>query len=189
MNWKRLIRSRPATSSNAGCERSLWPPQLRRNLRALAEPMVRSKSPDDESVASFSGVGLAHKYSIRLRRLRRGISRATRLREAQRGECLPASSKISNPEASSWACFAVKRTAAGAGEREKPRRASISSFSGGLEIMPLRIADNLQILTQCSGIRIGKDVRAKATVLAVPAYRAADSGRDPSGTRRASWRL
>ena len=36
------------------------------------------------------------------------------------------------------------------------------------------MAGNLQVRTQCSGIRIGKDVRAKATVLAVPAYRAAE---------------
>jgi oxygen-dependent protoporphyrinogen oxidase len=55
-----------------------------------------------------------------------------------------------------------------------PRRSTISSFPDGMEALPRRIAENLTIQTQCSGIRIGKDVQARATVLAVPAYRAAE---------------
>ena len=56
----------------------------------------------------------------------------------------------------------------------RPRRSTISSFPEGLETLPRRMAQNLKIQTGCSGIRIGKDVQAKATVLAVPAFRAAE---------------
>ncbi len=56
----------------------------------------------------------------------------------------------------------------------RPRRSTISSFPEGLETLPRRMAQSLKIQTGCSGIRIGKDVQAKATVLAVPAFRAAE---------------
>src|SRR5204863_7073783 len=57
----------------------------------------------------------------------------------------------------------------------KPRRPSrVSSFPNGLEVLPKRIAEGLTIRLNTSGVRIGTDIHPKATVLAVPAYQAAE---------------
>jgi protoporphyrinogen/coproporphyrinogen III oxidase len=54
------------------------------------------------------------------------------------------------------------------------RTGRISSFPAGMETLPRRLAEGLTIRLNTSGIRIGTDVHPKATVVAVPAYRAAE---------------
>jgi oxygen-dependent protoporphyrinogen oxidase len=58
------------------------------------------------------------------------------------------------------------------------RRPTVSSFPDGLETLPRSMGRDLKIQTRCSGIRIGADFRVRATVLAVPAYSAAEVLRD-----------
>jgi oxygen-dependent protoporphyrinogen oxidase len=58
--------------------------------------------------------------------------------------------------------------------RQRGRKAAISSFTDGMEALPRRLASELNVETRCTGIRIGKDVRSRATVLALPAHRAAE---------------
>jgi oxygen-dependent protoporphyrinogen oxidase len=54
------------------------------------------------------------------------------------------------------------------------KRKVISSFADGMDTLTKRMAERLDIRLCSSGIRIGLDVHAKATVLAIPAYRAAE---------------
>jgi protoporphyrinogen/coproporphyrinogen III oxidase len=60
-------------------------------------------------------------------------------------------------------------------ESGAPRRPSrISSFNDGLEVLPKRIAENLTVRLNTSGVKIGSDVHPKATVIAAPAFCAAE---------------
>jgi len=143
-------------------------------FRALAEPMVRSKSAGDESVASFFRRRFGTQVLDRIAApFVTGIF-AGDTEKLSVASVFPRIVEVEKQSGSVILGMLRGKNKASAASEEKPRRASISSFSGGLETLPLRIAGNLQVRTQCSGIRIGKDVRAKATVLAVPAYRAAE---------------
>jgi oxygen-dependent protoporphyrinogen oxidase len=55
---------------------------------------------------------------------------------------------------------------------QRPGR--VSSFPQGLETLPRRLAADLTIRFNTSGVRIGTDVHPRATVVAAPAYRAAE---------------
>ena len=143
-------------------------------LRALAEPMVRSKSLDDESVASF----FRRRFGTQvLERLAAPFVTGIFAGDTEKLSVASVFPRIVEVERQSGSVILGmlrgKKKTAEASE-SKPRRATISSFPEGLETLPRRIAENLHVRTQCSGIRIGKDVRAKATVLAVPAYRAGE---------------
>jgi len=143
-------------------------------LRALAEPIVRSKSDDDESVASF----FRRRFGTQVHdRIAAPFVTGIFAGDTEKLSVASVFPRIVEVEKESGSVILGmlrgKKKTAKASE-PKPRRATISSFPDGLETLPRRIAGNLQVQTQCSGIRIGKDVRAKATVLAVPAYRAAE---------------
>jgi oxygen-dependent protoporphyrinogen oxidase len=141
-------------------------------LRGLAEPLVRSKSHNDESVAKFFRRRFGPQIHDRLvAPFVTGIF-AGNTEALSVGAVFPRVLDIEQQYGSVvWGMLRAK-------PRDKsgpaPRRSTISSFPDGMEALPRRIAENLTIQTQCSGIRIGKDVQARATVLAVPAYRAAE---------------
>src|SRR5262249_53733324 len=56
----------------------------------------------------------------------------------------------------------------------KKRRGVISSFPEGLQTLPQQMAAGLNIQLKSCGIQIGRNVQARATVLATPAYRSAE---------------
>jgi oxygen-dependent protoporphyrinogen oxidase len=67
------------------------------------------------------------------------------------------------------------RTASTSARAATPRRTGrISSFPEGMEALPRRIAEGLTIRLNTSRVRIGTDVHPKATVVAIPAYQAAE---------------
>ena len=140
-------------------------------LRATAEPLVRSKSSGDESVASFFRRRFGSQVHDRMvAPFVTGIF-AGNTEKLSVGAVFPKILEIEREYGSVvWGMLGRRPKDKAA----RPRRSTISSFPEGLETLPRRMAQNLKIQTGCSGIRIGKDVQAKATVLAVPAFRAAE---------------
>ena len=140
-------------------------------LRATAEPLVRSKSSGDESVASFFRRRFGSQVHDRMvAPFVTGIF-AGNTESLSVGAVFPRILEIEREYGSVvWGMLGRRPKDKAA----RPRRSTISSFPEGLETLPRRMAQNLKIQTGCSGIRIGKDVQAKATVLAVPAFRAAE---------------
>jgi protoporphyrinogen oxidase len=144
-------------------------------LRGLAEPLVRSKSHNDESVAKFFRRRFGPQIHDRLvAPFVTGIF-AGNTEALSVGAVFPRVLDIEQQYGSVvWGMLRGKPKAKDGSSAPAPRRSTISSFPEGMEALPRRIAENLTIQTQCSGIRIGKDVLARATVLAVPAYAAAE---------------
>ena len=142
-------------------------------LRGLAEPLVRSKSNNDESVAKFFRRRFGPQIHDRLvAPFVTGIF-AGNTESLSVGAVFPRVLDIEQQYGSVvWGMLRAKPKAKS--NSPTPRRSTISSFPDGMEVLTQRIAETLTIQTQCSGIRIGKDVQARATVLAVPAYRAAE---------------
>jgi oxygen-dependent protoporphyrinogen oxidase len=140
-------------------------------LRAMAEPFVRTRSQGDESVASFFRRRFgAQVHDHLVAPFATGIY-AGNTEKLSVGAVFPRILEIEKEHGSVvWGMLRGKPKDKG----PKPRRSTISSFPGGLETLPRRIAENLEIKTGCSGLRIGKDVQARATVLAVPAFRTAE---------------
>ena len=138
----------------------------------MAEPLIRSRSQNDESVAKFFRRRFGPQIHDRLvAPFVTGIF-AGNTEKLSVGAVFPRVVDIEREYGSVvWGMLRGKPK----GKSSTPRRRStISSFPSGMEALPQRIAENLTIQTECSGIRIGKDVQARATVLAVPAYRAAE---------------
>ena len=140
-------------------------------LRAMAEPFVRTKSQGDESVASFFRRRFGAQVHDRLvAPFATGIY-AGNTEKLSVGAVFPRILEIEREHGSVvWGMLRGRPKDKG----PKPRRSTISSFPEGLETLPRRLAESLEIKTSCSGVRIGKDVQARATVLAVPAFRAAE---------------
>lgn len=140
-------------------------------LRGMAEPLIRSRSEGDESVASFFRRRFGAQIHDRLvAPFVTGIF-AGDTEKLSVGAVFPRILDIEQRHRSVILGLVRSKPSGTAG---KPRRSTISSFAQGLETLPRRIAEGLNIRTRCSGIRIGKDVQARATVLAVPAYCAAE---------------
>ena len=140
-------------------------------LRGVAEPLIRSRSQGDESVAGFFRRRFGTQIHDRLvAPFVTGIF-AGNTEKLSVGAVFPRILEIEQQYGSVIVGMLRRKPKAGGA---KPRRSTISSFPGGLETLPLRIADGLKIQTRCSGVSIGKDVQARATVLAVPAYSAAE---------------
>jgi len=153
-------------------------------FRALGEPFIRTKSGadgnSDESVASFfrrrfgaeahdrlAAPFVAGIYAGDTEKLSIGAT-FPRMLEVERsygslmtGMLRGKSRSKSNGTTSSETTPAARR----------PSR--ISSFPAGMETLPRRIAEDLKIRFNTSGVRIGTDVHPKATVVTVPAYHAA----------------
>ena len=141
-------------------------------LRGLAEPLVRSKSHNDESVAKFFRRRFGPQIHDRLvAPFVTGIF-AGNTEALSVGAVFPRVLDIEQQYGSVvWGMLRAKPKGKSS---PAPRRPTISSFPDGMEALPRRIAQDLTVQTQCSGIRIGKDVQPRATVLAVPAYRASE---------------
>jgi oxygen-dependent protoporphyrinogen oxidase len=142
--------------------------------RAVAEPFVRSKSQGDESVAHF----FRRRFGAQIHdRLAAPFVNGIFAGDTERLSVASVFPRIVEVERQSGSVIlGMLRGKRGARKpnASKTRRHTISSFPDGLEVLPRRIAQSLKIQTNCSNIRIGKDVHAKATILAVPAYRAAE---------------
>lgn len=144
--------------------------------RILREPLVRSKSPKDESVRDFFTRRFGQQAHDRLvGPMLTGIYAADtnqlsmaavfpRMVETERqyGSLIGAMLRS----------FAKKSSPTFPAQSSKPKpRGSIFSFSQGMEMLPRRIAENVTVQYDVSGARAGD---APVTVLAIPAYRAAD---------------
>lgn len=145
-------------------------------LRAFGEPFIRSKSTGDESVASFFRRRFGSQIHERLvAPFVTGIF-AGNTEKLSVGAVFPRVLDIEQEHGSViWGMLRGKPKPKGDNDKPaaKSRKSTISSFPLGLEALPKRLSEGLSIQTGCSGIRIGKEVQAKATVLAVPAYQAA----------------
>jgi oxygen-dependent protoporphyrinogen oxidase len=158
----------------------LGPLSVRGMFRAFAEPFIRSRSEGDESVASFFRRRFGDEVHDRLAGpFVTGIF-AGDTEKLSVGSVFPRVLEIERQHGSIvWGMLRGKSSAPPAQDKSsKRRRSTISSFPEGMETLPRRISDGLNIQTRCSGIRIGTNVHAKATVLAVPAYAAAGILRD-----------
>jgi oxygen-dependent protoporphyrinogen oxidase len=150
----------------------LGPLTVRGILRGMAEPFIRSKSQNDESVARFFRRRFGPEIHDRLvAPFVTGIF-AGNTEALSVGSVFPRVLDIEREYGS--VVLGMLRGKPRDKSAPPPRRSTISSFPGGMEALPKRVAENLNIQTGCSGIRIGKDVQARATVLAVPAYSAAE---------------
>jgi len=149
----------------------LGPLTLKGIARAATEPLVRTKSNGDESIAGFFRRRFGPQIHDRLAApFVTGIF-------AGDTEKLSVSSVfprlVEMEQASGSIILGMlrgRRKTTKSDTTRSMRRAVISSFPNGLETLPRRIAESLQVQTKCSGIRIGKDIHARATILAVPAY-------------------
>src|SRR5436190_11074800 len=142
-------------------------------LRGLYEPFIRSKSKGDESVASFFRRRFGDQILERLAGpFVTGIF-AGNVEKLSVGAVFPRVLEIEQEYGSViWGMLRGKPKSSN--HESKPRKSTISSLPKGLETLPVRLSEGLSIQTECSGVRIGKDVQAKATELAVPAYQAAE---------------
>ena len=140
-------------------------------LRGMAEPFVRSKSENDESVAKFFRRRFGPQIHDRLvAPFVTGIF-AGNTETLSVGAVFPRVLDLERQHGSLiWGMLRGKPK----DKSQRKQRSTISSFPDGMEELPRRMAEGLTIQTQCSGVRIGKDVQARATVLAVPAYSAAE---------------
>lgn len=146
-------------------------------LRGMAEPFVRTKSKGDESVSSFFRRRFGDQIHDRLvAPFVTGIF-AGNTEKLSVGAVFPRILDIEQERGSIVLGMLRGRPKSSkpptGNVQSRPRKSSISSFPEGLEVLPKRLAESLTIQTGCSGVRIGKEVQAKATVLAVPAYQAA----------------
>lgn len=150
----------------------LGPLNFKGILRGLSEPLVRSKSQGDESVAGFFRRRFGAQIHDRLvAPFVTGIF-AGNTEKLSVGAVFPRILEIEQQYGS--VIVGMLRAKPKQGAAAKPRRSTLSSFPEGLEKLPQRIAEDLVIHTRCSGVRIGTDIQAKATILAVPAYSAAE---------------
>jgi len=152
------------------------PLTMRGISRGLAEPFVRSKSNGDESVSSFFRRRFGDQIHERIvAPFVTGIF-AGNTEKLSVGAVFPRVLEIEQQRGSVILGMLRGKPKGKAAQAptEKPRKSVISSFPQGLQTLPQKIAEGLTIQTRCSGIRIGKEVRAKATVLAVPSYKAAE---------------
>jgi protoporphyrinogen/coproporphyrinogen III oxidase len=139
--------------------------------RALAEPFIRSKSRTDETIASFFRRRFgteAHDHLVAP--FVTGIF-AGDTEKLSIEAVFPRIVDIERQFGSVMVGMLRGRSRSGGGAG---RRKTVSSFPSGMERLTNRLADGLNIQKNCSGIRIGKDVNARAVVLAIPAYRAAE---------------
>jgi oxygen-dependent protoporphyrinogen oxidase len=143
--------------------------------RALAEPFIRSKSGEDESVASFFQRRLGDEVYERLAAPFIGGIYAGNAERLSIAAAFPRLVETEREYGSIMAGMlrgSRRKPAEGA---SKPRRpGGISSFPEGMETLPRKIAEGLNIELQSQGVRIGKTASARATVLATPAYAAAE---------------
>jgi len=158
----------------------LGPLSVRGILRGLVEPFVRSKSEGDESVARFFVRRFGPEIHERLvAPFVTGIY-AGDTEKLSVGAVFPRILEIEKERGSVIAgmLWGRRKTpapspTADAQTSGKPRKTTISSFPRGLETLPNRLSENLNVKTGCRDIQVGPQGAEKATVLAVPAFQAA----------------
>ena len=137
--------------------------------RALAEPFIRSRSTSDESIASFFRRRFGNQIHDRLvAPFVTGIY-AGDTQRLSAAACFPRIVELEQKYGS-----VMLGMVRGRSKSPDKRRRVISSFPEGMHTLPQRIAQGLNVRLTSSGIRIGKDIDARATVLAIPAYRAGE---------------
>jgi oxygen-dependent protoporphyrinogen oxidase len=144
--------------------------------RALAEPFVRSKSHEDESVADFFRRRLGREAHDRLAAPFIGGIYAGNAEKLSIAAAFP---RLVEMEREYGSIMAGMLRGSGKKKegtaRSTRRRRAISSFPEGMETLPQRMAEGLHVELNSSHVRIGKTAAAAATVLATPAYAAAES--------------
>ena len=140
-------------------------------LRILVEPLVRSKSPKNESVGQFFRRRFGRQVHDHLvAPLLTGMYAADteRLSMAAVFPRMVEMEREYGSLAGAMLRSLTHRSAAASPSRPRPR-GTIFSFENGMETLPARLASNLTIRYGITDARPGN---ARATVLAVPAYQA-----------------
>ena len=143
-------------------------------LRVLAEPLIRSKSPRDESVRQFFIRRFGRQVHDNLvAPLLTGIYAADTDRLSM-AAVFPRMIEMEKQHGSLAGAmlrsFTRRRPTTASSATPRPR-GTIFSFDNGMETLPQRMASRLSIQYGTGDVRPGQ---ARATVLAVPAYRAAE---------------
>ena len=157
------------------------PMSYRGMARAMGELFVRSRSggeeSSDESIASFFRRRFGDEAHDRLVAPFVAGIYAGDTEKLSIGATFP---RMLDVERNSGSLIKgmLMRKSGGDSKDEKPsgpRRGSrISSFPQGMSVLTNRMAGMISIRYNAAGVRIGGDVHPRATVLAVPAYRAAE---------------
>ena len=149
-------------------------------LRAFCEPFVRTKSGvsgnPDESVASFFRRRFGPEAHDRMAAPFVAGIYAGDTEKLSIGATFPRMLEVERTHGSLMTGMlrGKSKTQSKTAQQHLPRRTGrISSFTKGMETLPRRIAEDLTIRFNSSGVRIGTDVHPKATVVAIPAYQAA----------------
>jgi oxygen-dependent protoporphyrinogen oxidase len=150
-------------------------------FRAFAEPFVRTKSPSggtaDESIASFFRRRFGPEAHDRLVAPFVAGIYAGDTEKLSIGATFPRMLEVESNYGSLMTGMLrgkSKRRKASSSSSTAGRPSRVSSFQQGLEVLPRRMAEGLTIRFNSSGVRIGTDVHPKTTVVAVPAYQAAE---------------
>jgi oxygen-dependent protoporphyrinogen oxidase len=143
-------------------------------FRVLAEPLVRSKSPKDESVGQFFRRRFGRQVHDNLvAPMLTGIYAADsdRLSMAAVFPRMIEMEKQHGSLAGAMLRSFTRRAPSTSPAKARPR-GTIFSFDDGMETLPQRLASRLNVQYGTDDVRPGE---ARATVLALPAYRAAET--------------
>jgi oxygen-dependent protoporphyrinogen oxidase len=157
------------------------PMSYRGMARALGELFVRSNSggeeSSDESIASFFRRRFGDEAHDRLVAPFVAGIYAGDTEKLSIGATFPRMLEVERTSGSLIKGMLMRKPSPNS-KQEKPsgpRRGSrISSFPQGMSALTNRMAEMISIRYNTAGVRIGGDVHPRATVLAVPAYRAAE---------------
>jgi oxygen-dependent protoporphyrinogen oxidase len=137
--------------------------------RALAEPFIRSKSAEGESVAQFFRRRFGSQAHERLAAPFIGGIYAGDPEKLCVAAAFPRLVELEGQYGS------IMTGMLRASKRQRGvRRGVVSSFADGLETLPRRLADGLRVELNATDVRIGRTAPAAATVIATPAYAAAE---------------
>ena len=140
--------------------------------RVFAEPFIRSKSPKDESVRDFFVRRMGPQAHDRLVAPALTGIYAANTANLSMASVFPSMIRMEQEYGSLAGAFlrtlAGSRKSAPAAARPKPKGA-IFSFPAGMEALPRRLSENLNIKYGVHDARVGE---APVTVVTVPAYRA-----------------
>jgi oxygen-dependent protoporphyrinogen oxidase len=142
-------------------------------LRVLREPLVRSKSPANESVRDFFTRRIGKQAHDRIVAPALTGIYAGNTANLSMAAVFPKIIEMERGHGSLLAAFlkslgGKKKPAAAATDRPKPKGA-VFSFAEGVETLPRRLAEQLRIEYNNKDARLGD---APVTVITVPAYRA-----------------
>ena len=144
-------------------------------VRVVAEPFIRSKSPKDESVGQFFRRRFGRQVHDNLvAPLLTGIYAADSDRLSMAAvfpRMIEMESQHGSLAGAMFRSFTRRRPKTPSSTTPRPR-GTVFSFDNGMATLPLRMASRLSVEYNRSDARPGQ---VRATVLAVPAYRAAET--------------